>query len=697
MTHSPNRLINEKSPYLLQHANNPVDWFPWGEEAFEKARLEDKPIFLSVGYSTCHWCHVMEKESFEDQDVAELLNKDFVCIKVDREERPDVDSIYMNVCQALTGGGGWPLTVLLTTDKKPFFAGTYFPKESRYNRPGLLELLPRIAFLWKEKRDDLINSSNEIVASLEQQAQGRFGEMPGKDLLDKAYAQFSSRFDSVYGGFGNAPKFPTPHNFLFLLRYYKRTGEKKALEMVEKTLRAMRLGGIYDHLGFGFHRYSTDKQWVLPHFEKMLYDQATLVMAYNELFQLTGNIFYKEVIDETLEYVKRVLTSPEGGFYSAEDADSEGEEGKFYLWTEKEIRDILGEKASVIISAYNISSSGNFTDPFKAGATGENIFYLTKSYEQLAESAGKTTENFLTVLRESLRSLFEHREKRIKPHLDDKVLTDWNGLMIAAFAKAGAVLKNPEYIDTAARAANFIIEKMNPAPGALLHRYREGEAGIKGMLEDYAFFIYGLLELYEADFDTRWLNKAIELTDELNARFRDDVYGGFYFTASDAEELILRQKDIYDGAIPSGNSIAILNLIKLARITGRSEYEENAGQSAASFSAGVEAYPAGYTQYLAGVDYLLYGGNEIIISGKKDDPETKEILDKLRGTFIPARVIIFRDIENDTLTATAPYLKDYGMKEGKTTVYVCRNYRCSLPVHTAEEALKMINEDAAIA
>lgn len=690
MKNSPNKLITEKSPYLLQHAYNPVDWYPWGEEAFNKARQEDKPIFLSIGYSTCHWCHVMEKESFEDEQVAELLNKDFVCIKVDREERPDVDAVYMSVCQALTGGGGWPLTVLLTTDRKPFYAGTYFPKDSRYNRPGLLELLPRIVTLWREKRDELINSSIEITSSLEQQTQGHFGELPGQDILDKAFAQFSSRFDSVYGGFGNAPKFPTPHNFLFLLRYYKRTGEKKALEMVEKTLRALRLGGIYDHIGFGFHRYSTDRQWVLPHFEKMLYDQAMLVIAYAELYQLTGNLFYREVIEDTLDYVKRVLTSPEGGFYSAEDADSEGEEGKFYLWTEKEIREVLREKAEIIISSYNISSSGNFSDPFKGGATGENIFYLSKDYDELASAAGKTTDNFLAELIQGLRKLFEHRESRIKPHKDDKILTDWNGLMIAAFAKAGAVLNNHEYVNSAIYAAEFILSNMNPATGELLHRYRAGEAGIKGMLEDYAFFTAGLLELYEADFNVKWLYKAVEFTEILLSKFKDDVYGGFYFTAADAEELILRQKDIYDGAIPSGNSMAIINLIKLARITGNTKYEEFAVQSASSFSAGIESYPAGYTQYLTAIDYLLSGGFEIIVAGESVKAETLEILNKLRKAFIPSRIIIFRDINDDKILSAAPYLKDYTMKNGLTTIYVCKNYQCSLPVHTFENAMKLI-------
>ncbi len=686
-----NRLKNEKSPYLLQHAHNPVDWFPWGEEAFEKARNEDKPVFLSVGYSTCHWCHVMEKESFEDAEVAELLNRDYVAIKVDREERPDVDSIYMSVCQAMTGGGGWPLTVLLTPDKRPFYAGTYFPKEGRYNKPGMIELLPRISELWKTKRQDLETSAAEIVASLEQQSLGHFGELPGKELGDKAYGQFLSRFDSVNGGFGNAPKFPTPHNFLFLLRYYKSSGEKKALEMCEKTLEAMRLGGMYDHIGFGFHRYSTDKQWILPHFEKMLYDQAMLVLAYAELYQITGKLFYREVIEETLSYVQSVLTSPEGGFYSAEDADSEGEEGKFYLWKADEIKNLLGERADIVISAYNILAAGNYHDPFAGGATGENILYLTKNFQEAAADKGMSTESFLHKLREANKILFFEREKRIKPHKDDKILADWNGLMIAAFAKAGSVLGNKRYIEDAQRAADFILENMTTPEGGLLHRYRDGDAAIKGMLEDYAFLTAGLLELYEATFDIKWLKKSVELTDVLIDKFRDDVYGGFYFTASDGEELILRQKDIYDGAIPSGNSVAILNLLKLSRLTGNVDYEHQAVQSASSFASSVEAYPAGYTQYLSALDFIHSGSFEIVVAGDKNAENTIEMLNKLRREYIPARVILFKDKDDRTLTEIAPYIKDYGAADGNTKIYVCKNFQCSLPVSTFENAMKLIN------
>ncbi len=467
--------------------------------------------------------------------------------------------------------------------------------------------------------------------------------------------------------------------------------------MCEKTLEAMRMGGMYDHIGFGFHRYSTDKQWILPHFEKMLYDQAMLVLAYTEAYQLTGKLFYRDVIEETLSYVQSVLTSPEGGFYSAEDADSEGVEGKFYLWKPEDINGLSKEIVSLVTTTYNIQESGNFHDPFAGGATGENIIYMTKSFQDAAADSGKSTDKFLGKLREANKMLFNMREKRIRPHKDDKVLADWNGLMIAAFAKAGAALSDSALIKTAITAADFILKNMTTASGELLHRYRDGDASVKGMLEDYSFFTMGLLELYEATFEAKWLRKAIDFTNILLDKFKDDVYGGFFFTPEDGEELILRQKDVYDGAIPSGNSVAALNLLKLSRLTGNMDYENQAVQSASAFSATVETYPAGYTQYLAALDFIHSGSFEIVITGDKNNKNTIEIFNKLRREYIPNRVILFKDKNDTALESLAPYTKDYSALEGKTAIYVCQNFKCSLPVTSFENAMKIIKGEESVA
>jgi len=528
-----NHLINEKSPYLLQHAENPVDWYPWCDEAFERAKNENKPIFLSIGYSTCHWCHVMEKESFQDEEVAKILNENFISIKVDREERPDIDSVYMNICQAMTGHGGWPLTIIMTPDKKPFFAGTYIPKYSKYNRLGLIDLLQRIAQLWNENREKLLLLADQITDEIKQ----ALTHIQPKETIDEqiftqAYDQLESQFDPEYGGFGSAPKFPTPHNLMFLLRYWKTTGNIKALAMVEKTLNSMSLGGIYDHIGFGFHRYSTDRQWILPHFEKMLYDQALISIAYLEAYQATGNLRYKKLCDEILSYVLRNLTNPDGGFYSAEDADSEGEEGKFYLWEFEELRKLLNQdEFNFVCEKFNIQKDGNYFDELRKGRTGKNIFYLT---QQLNEEENEKWQRIR-------QKLFEHREKRIHPLKDDKILTDWNGLMIAAFAKAYSVLKIDEYLNVARKSADFILKNLYK-DGKLLHRFRDGEAKIDGYLDDYSFFIWGLLELYEASFETRYLKTAIDLTETMIQLFWDGENGGFYFTDSENKDVIFRQK-----------------------------------------------------------------------------------------------------------------------------------------------------------
>ncbi len=497
-----NRLITEKSPYLLQHAHNPVDWYPWGEEAFEKARREDKPVFLSIGYSTCHWCHVMERESFEDADVAALLNEHFVSIKVDREERPDIDGVYMTVCQMLTGSGGWPLTVIMTPDKKPFYAGTYFPKQSMSGRPGMMDMLPQLAEAWKSRREELLKSADEITSVLGRSSAMTPGDGPGATEVKAAFGLLERSFDDRHGGFGQAPKFPTPHQLLLCLRHWKRSGDARALEMVEKTLQAMRRGGVYDHLGFGFHRYSTDERWFAPHFEKMLYDQAMIALALIETHQATGKIEYRQVAEEIFTYVIRDMTSAEGAFYSAEDADSEGVEGKFYLWTAEEIRTRLPEaEAKLVIDLFNVKDGGNFED----GGHGANILHLTGSMEQNAARLGLDEEKLRKKLEPSLITLFDAREKRVHPYKDDKVLTDWNGLMIAALARAARVIDEPGCLAAAEKAIRFNREKMRTKNGRLLHRYRDGSAGIDGGIDDYAFFIWGLIELYESSFDSAYL------------------------------------------------------------------------------------------------------------------------------------------------------------------------------------------------
>ncbi|MDH5715699.1 MAG: thioredoxin domain-containing protein, partial [Candidatus Aminicenantes bacterium] len=482
----PNRLIAEKSPYLLQHAFNPVDWYPWGSEAFDKARKENKPIFLSIGYSTCHWCHVMEKESFEDPEIASMMNEAFICIKVDREERPDIDRIYMTVCQMMTGSGGWPLTIIMTPDKKPFFAATYIPRPSRLGRLGMMELIPRIQELWKSKKGEVMSSAEQITQHLTQISIHAAGEPLGEAALEMAYRRLSRVFDERYGGFGRAPKFPTPHNLTFLLRYWKRTGEQKALRMVEKTLQSMRLGGIYDHVGFGFHRYSTDSRWLLPHFEKMLYDQALLVMAYTEAYQATRKEEYRHTVREILDYVMRDMTAPEGGFYSAEDAESEGEEGKFYLWTEEEIRQLLpGEESDLIVRIFNIEKDGNFAEEATGRRTGSNILYLRKSLHETASDMKISPEELERDFQKARQKLFAARHKRVHPHKDDKILTDWNGLMIAALARASSAFDEPQYAEATRRAADFILARMRDSKGKLYHRYRDGETAIPAYLDDY--------------------------------------------------------------------------------------------------------------------------------------------------------------------------------------------------------------------
>lgn len=695
-----NRLIREKSPYLLQHAHNPVDWYPWGPEAFEKAQSENKPIFLSIGYSTCHWCHVMESESFNDAEAAQLMNEVFVSIKVDREERPDIDQVYMRVCHMLNGRCGWPLNIIMTPDKKPFFAGTYLPKVSRFGMTGLVDLTGRVKDLWKSEKEKLLGSADQIAGALRQPLHDSPGEGLGESDLKAAYKELVQRFDKENGGFGSAPKFPVSHDILFLLRYSGRTGDKGALDMAEKTLKAMRKGGIFDHIGFGFHRYSTDSKWLVPHFEKMLYDQALLAMAYTEAYQATRKEEFKNTVKEIFTYVLRDMAAPAGGFYSAEDADSEGEEGKFYLWTDEQVRQTLGEKeAGFAINVYNIEKGGNFTEQGLGTIqkTGNNIPYLKEHPRKIASSlkiSEKETEKRLEAAREKL---FAVRKKRIHPLKDDKILTDWNGLMIAALAKGAQVLDEPAYIEAAKRAADFILRHMQQSDGRLLHRFRDGQAAISAYGDDYAFMIWALIELYETTFEIFYLQKAIELNSAFIKHFWDDKKGGFYFTADDSENLFVRNKEIYDGAVPSGNSVAMMNLLRLARMTADPELENKAAYLMKAFSRGVRLRPSAYTQLMTAVDFGTGPSYEVVIAGDLTSKDTKTMLKALRTEFIPNKVVLFRSIREKSpgITNLAGFTKYYKDIDGRATAYVCMNYKCELPTTDIKIMMDLLKKKSA--
>ncbi|HOD35926.1 MAG TPA: thioredoxin domain-containing protein [Syntrophales bacterium] len=688
-----NRLIHEKSPYLIQHAHNPVDWYPWGSEAFRQAEREDKPVFLSIGYSTCHWCHVMAHESFEDEEVAKLMNEVFVNIKVDREERPDIDGVYMTVCQLMTGSGGWPLTIVMTPDKKPFFAGTYFPRESRVGRIGMVELVQGIRKIWTTRREEVFSSAEQVLGTLRQlTAESGQGPEPDRSTLQKAFEDFSRRFDSVTGGFGDAPKFPSPHNLFFLLRHWKRTGESRALEMVEKTLEFMRRGGIYDHIGFGFHRYSTDSRWRLPHFEKMLYDQAMLSMAYLEAYQATGKPGYAETAEEIFTYVLRDMTSPDGGFYSAEDADSEGREGKFYLWSIDEVRRVLQkEEADLVIPMFGFHKDGNFVEEASGRRTGENIFHREKDFGQMADILGRPERELEEVFETARRKLFDVRRKRVHPHKDDKILTDWNGMMIAALARGAQVLDNPDYTEAAVSAAEFVLQHMRGAGGRLMHFHRDGHTSAPAHLDDYAFMVWGLLELYEAVFDVRYLKKAIEFNDHL-LRHYWDAAGGFYFTSDDAEEILIRQKETYDGAIPAGNSVAMMNLMRLARITGNGEWEARAVSLARASARSIDQVPAAYAQLLAAVEFLQGPSYEIVVAGDPRKGDTQEMIRSLRKPFLPNKVVLLRPVGGhpSEIEKIASFTVPMKSRDGRATAYVCSGFSCQNPTADIAEMLKTL-------
>ena len=692
-----NRLKNEKSPYLLQHAENPVDWYPWGEEAFERARELGRPIFLSIGYSTCHWCHVMERESFEDAEVAGLMNETFVSIKVDREERPDIDNIYMTVCHVISKKGcGWPLNIVMTPGGEPFFAGTYIPKENRHGRIGMKELVPAVRDLWEDRREEALESARQItdaVRSLGDSLRRVGTSLLSEKTLDQAYGYFLSAFDPDEGGFGRAPKFPTPHNLMFLMRYYGRTGKDAALRMVERTLLSMGRGGIYDHVGFGFHRYSTDSRWLVPHFEKMLYDQALLAITYTEAWQITKNPFYEKKAREILEYLIRDMTSPGGGICSAEDADSEGEEGRFYLWTVGEIEELAGaEDAELLSDVYSLSRDGNFTDEATGEQSDRNIFHLKEPLADTAARRGVPAEALERKLEDLREKLFARREKRVHPYRDDKVLTDWNGIAIAAFSKAAAAFGEKRYSDAARGAIEFVTRNL-VRDGRLLHRYREGEAGIAASVDDYAFFIWGLLEYYESVFDEKYLALAISLCRDQFEHFWDEEFAGFFFTADDGEALITRQKEIYDGALPSGNSVSTLNILKIARLTADPDLEDRAARMTAAFSSQLSRHPASFSMHMNSLDFMLGPSFEIVIAGDRNSPETRRFLDALSGEFLPNKVVMVKDEANEAeISGIAPYTRAHKPIDGKAAAYVCSNYECRLPTDDPARMLDLIRE-----
>ncbi len=698
MSKTANRLHTEKSPYLLQHAPNPVHWQPWDQHAFSLAQELDRPIFLSIGYSTCHWCHVMERESFEDSEVAALLNSSFVSVKVDREERPDVDAVYMSVCQSMTGHGGWPLTIIMTPDKKPFFAATYLPRDSRFGRMGLTDLIPRIAAMWRERREDVLASADSILSHVQAHSipdpPGSAEAPLGQDILESCRDQLAERFDAPFGGFGPAPKFPSPHILMFLMRHHRITGDPRVLAMVEKTLAAMRQGGIFDHVGFGFHRYSTDRVWLAPHFEKMLYDQAMLTMAYVEAFQLTKNTAYRATAEQTIQYVLRDLRGEHGAFYSAQDADSEGTEGKFYVFTLEEVQNLLRDEADLAAEVFDLLPEGNFEDEATREKTGANILHLKAPLPVVAEELSMALPELEQRVEAIRTRLYTARQQRPKPHIDDKVLTDWNGLFIAALAMAARAFQRKDLAEAAGQATDFLVTNMRTAPGTLLHRYRDGQAAIPGHLDDYAFFIWGLLELYRTTFQAEHLLLALELMDEQVELFWDTEHSGFLLTASNSEELLFRPKEGFDGALPSANSVALLNMIRLARIFSRTDLEAKADALLQAFSTQVRSHPAGFTFMLSAASLAFKPGLEVVIVPEQPfttleatAPSTAMLVEVLGQAFLPEAVVLMQD---NALADKVAHLRDMRSQEKTSLAYVCRDFSCQASVGAPEDLKRLL-------
>jgi uncharacterized protein len=672
----PNRLANETSPYLRQHAGNPVDWYPWGDEALRAAREQDRPIFLSIGYSACHWCHVMEHESFENDEIAGLMNRWFVSVKVDREERPDLDQIYMNAVIALSGRGGWPMSVFLTPDLKPFFGGTYWPPDSRMGMPGFRDVLAKVAEAWESNRDRVLQGADELTQAVVQMG-GPVGERgePAEDLLRNAMNALLRSADRQHGGFGGAPKFPHPMDLRLLLHCWKRFGNDDALSVVRMSLDKMARGGIYDHLGGGFHRYSTDAHWLVPHFEKMLYDNALLVPVYLEVHQATGDDDFARVVCETLDYVLREMTSPEGGFYSTQDADSEGVEGKFFVWSEDEIVQHLGsDDARLFNYCYDVTPRGNWE--------GHNILNRVKTHAQAAKMLGVAEDELSQVLHRCREKLLAVRSQRVAPGRDEKVLVSWNGLMIAALSRGAQALGEPRYADAARNAADFLLQNLRDESGRLRHGWKDGRATLNGYLDDYACLIDGLVELHQTVFDPRYLDEAAALAGTMRARFYDETDGGFFYTSDDHERLIARYKDSQDNATPSGNAMAATALLKLARITACGEFEELAVRTLETLAGQLEQHPMSSGQALLAVDFLLGPTKEIVIVDGDDPEEVAAVTAAVHSVYVPNHVIVRRPggtSDDDLPTSLRTLLQGKHARDGQTTVYVCERGVCHDP------------------
>ena len=679
-----NRLINETSPYLLQHAHNPVDWYPWGEEALAQAEQLDKPILLSIGYAACHWCHVMEHESFENEQIAAIMNEYFINIKVDREERPDLDEIYMNAVQMLTGQGGWPMTMFLTPDLKPFYGGTYFPPDNRYGRPGFPRVLLGVAEAYRERRDAVGEQADQIIGNLNQlSAMEGHGHQLTADMLDRAYQDYLSRFDHHEGGFGNAPKFPPSMGLLLLLRHWHRTGNANALNMVEVTLEKMARGGMYDQLGGGFHRYSVDERWLVPHFEKMLYDNALLSVAYLEAYQATGKAFYRQIATETLDYVLAEMYDTEnGGFYSTQDADSEGVEGKFFVWMPDEVEQLLGEeKAKIFCEYYDITEVGNFEHT--------NILHVQTPAELFARKLSIDLGELEDILAEGRQKLFEVREGRIKPGLDDKILTSWNGLMIRSMAMGYQVLGDARYREAAEKSVRFVLSELSQDDGLLLRTHRAGKSHLNAYLEDYSYFVAGLINLYEATFAVEWLKEAERLNQIMIEQFWDEANGSFFFTSKNHETLIVRSKTGYDGATPAGVSMAIHNLLRLDKLLNRPDFRQRVETTLDVYYHQIEHSPSGSAQMLCELDFLLSTPKEIAIAGQQENEDTQTALAAVHSRYIPNKVLALAS-DGEDVGDLIPLLEGKTQVDGKATIYVCENYTCQAPTTDIDELAELL-------
>ena len=682
-THT-NRLARETSPYLLQHAPNPVEWYAWGAEALERAKSEDKPILLSIGYSACHWCHVMERESFENEEIARLMNENFVNIKVDREERPDLDQIYMSAVQMMTRHGGWPLTVFLTPDLVPFYGGTYFPPEDRHNMPGFPRILLGVADAYRTRPEEVKQSSTEILSELRRMnITSESSDSLSTSLLDGARQALARSYDSRHGGFGGAPKFPSSMNLDFLLRTYRRTGDEEALRMVVHTCTKMARGGMYDHLGGGFHRYSTDAEWLVPHFEKMLYDNALLSRLYLHAFQATRDDFFRRVVTETLDYVVREMTGEGGGFYSTQDADSEGVEGKFFVWDRGEMVSLLGgDDARLFNAYYGVTEGGNFE--------GHNILNVRVAAEEAARELKVPEERLADVLERGRQALFEARERRIKPGRDEKILTAWNGLMIESFAEAAAALGREDYRQAAERAADFLLSRLRRG-GLLLHVYKDGQAKHVGFLDDYSYVLSALITLFETTGDARWLTESVGLAGKMVEEFWDEEDGGFFYTGRSGEKLIVRNKDYFDNATPSGNSVAAEALLRLSTLTGEEDYKRKAVNVLRLVGGPAERYPSAFGYALGALDFHLSTPKEIVVVSPGDSwKDARPFAEEIWTRYLPNKVVVFASEDDGTLAERVPLLRDRRAEGGRATAYVCENYTCQRPVTDPAELAEQL-------